>query len=226
MSLATVFQVLDSARTHLDDELGISWPDQRLLPKFQESHRELKQALVLNGIPVIHQVTAVLSVPANTTDLTTVTGYPTDMITPIWMKERQTGQDNSDFVDMTQVDFLPNIDQDIWLFWWCWIGQKITLVGSLNAEQIQLRYNKDLSVPTLVSDDIGIILGEGFLSYRTAALAAQASKDWNLMKLLNNQAELAKSQIIRLNVKQIQAMPARRRPYHRRYANQTIIQGM
>jgi hypothetical protein len=32
--------------------------------------------------------------------------------------------------------------------------------------------------------------------------------------------------VIRLNIKQIQGLPARRRPYHRRYANNTIIRSL
>ena len=50
------------------------------------------------------------------------------MILPIWMKERQLGQWNQDFVDMVEVDFLPNIDLDVYLHYWCWYQNTILLL--------------------------------------------------------------------------------------------------
>lgn len=219
-------QVLDSARSHLNDLGATIWGDPVLIPFLQEAHRELRTVVVLNGIPVINEVTAVLNVPAQTTDLSTVTGYPTDMIVPIWLKERQVGQDNSDFIDMTPRDFVPNINMDIWLFWWCWRDEKIFLVGSLNAEQVQLRYRRQLTTPVVRADSIGWLNAENFLSYRTAALACQSigeqEKHDNLMKT----ASVNLDTVVRLNVKQMQGLQARRRPYHRRYSNNTIIRGI
>jgi hypothetical protein len=174
MADALAGQVLDSARVHLNDVGKTIWPDTVLLPFLQEAHRELRVEVVLNGIPVTNEVTGVLSVPAQTTDLSSVVGYPLDMIVPIWLKERQVGDDNSDFVDMTPRDFVPNIDMDIWLVWWCWRREKIFLVGSLNAEEVQLRYRRQLTTPTTVASSVGWLNAENYLSYRTAALACQS----------------------------------------------------
>src|SRR5215831_188595 len=44
--------VLVSARTHLNDDEGIIWPDQKLFPKLREAHRMLQVALVANGVPI------------------------------------------------------------------------------------------------------------------------------------------------------------------------------
>jgi hypothetical protein len=92
MADALAGQVLDSARVHLNDVGKTIWPDSVLLPFLQEAHRELRVEVVLNGIPVTNEVTGVLSVPAQTTDLSSVVGYPLDMIVPIWLKERQVGE--------------------------------------------------------------------------------------------------------------------------------------
>src|ERR1035437_6370810 len=115
---ATAFQVLESARIHLNDEIGLIWTDNRLLPKLQEAHRELKNELLLNGIPVIYEVSVVLSVPALTTDLTTVTNYPSDLLSPIELKERSVGGQNIDFTGMSQVNFIPNSQQATTLNYW------------------------------------------------------------------------------------------------------------
>jgi len=219
-------QVLDSARVHLNDVGKTIWPDSVLLPFLQEAHRELRTVVILNGIPVINEVTAVLSVPAQTTDLSTVAGYPTDMIVPIWMKERQVGQTNTDFIDMTSRDFVPNINMDVWLFWWCWREEKIFLVGSLNAEEVQLRYRRTLATPTTISSSVGWLNAENYLSYRTAALACQSIGELEKHDKLSATAGINLDIVIRLNVKQMQGLPARRRPYHRRYSNNTIIRGI
>jgi len=215
----TSFQVLESARIHLNDEMGLLWPDNRLLPKLQEAHRELKNELILNGIPVVHEVSVVLTVPANTTDLTTVTNYPSDMLIPIWLKERQVGQQNVDFTDMLQVSFIPNTQQEVYLNYWAWIQEKIILLGALNVTQVQIRYNRDLNFPIQVNDTIGVLLGETFLSYRTSALAALSVKDYDQANALDAIAKGNLYNIIAFNVKGLQNIPGRRRPYHRRYRN-------
>lgn len=216
---ATTFQCLESARIHLNDEMGLMWPDNRLLPKFQEAHRELKNELILNGIPVVHEVSVVLTVPAGTTDLTTVTNYPSDMLIPIWLKERQVGQQNVDFTDMVQVSFIPNTQQEVYLNYWAWIEEKIMLLGAINATEVQIRYTRELTVPVEVNDTVGVLLGETFLSYRTSALAALSVKDYDQASALDSIAKDNLLNVITFNVKGLQNIPGRRRPYHRRYRN-------
>lgn len=216
---ATTFQVLESARIHLNDEMGLLWPDNRLLPKFQEAHRELKNELILNGIPVVHEVSATLTVPAGATDLTTVTNYPSDMLIPIWLKERQVGQQNVDFTDMLQVNFIPNTQQEVYLNYWAWIEEKIMLLGALNDVEVQIRYTRELTVPLEVNTTIGVLLGETFLSYRTSALAALSVKDYDQAQALDAIAKDNLLNVITFNVKGLQNIPGRRRPYHRRYRN-------
>lgn len=219
LAQATTFQALESARIHLNDEMGLNWPDNRLLPKFQEAHRELKNELILNGIPIVHEVSIILTVPAGTTDLTTVTNYPSDMLIPINLKERQVGQQNVDFTDMVQVSFIPNTQQEVYLNYWAWIEEKIILLGALNATEVQIRYTRELTVPVEVNDPIGVLLGETFLSYRTAALAALSVKDYDQATALDAIAKDNLLNVITFNVKGLQNIPGRRRPYHRRYRN-------
>lgn len=215
------YKVLDSARTHLNDENGYNWTDARLFPKLVEAHRELQAELLLAGIPVIDAVSTIITVPAapddNTqVDLSTIAGYPTNIIVPIWMKERQVGQQNVDFVDMREVDFLPSITKGAQLQYWCWIGEVILLLGAVNNTQVQLRYRAGIPIPQNVNDSIGFLMGEIFLSYRTAALAAGAIGDKELKAFLTAESKSNLDKIVRLNIKQRQNLPAKRRPYHRR----------
>lgn len=217
---AIVAQVLDSARTHLNDDEATLWNDQKLIPKLQEAYRELMSQLYLSGVPLTYATTSVLTVPADlvdghNVDMSAVSGYPTNIIEPIYMKERSVGQLNTDFVDMTEVDFLPNLQKSTELIWWCWQGQKIMLLGALNAVEVQLRYMGSLVPPTKVTDDIVVIMGELYLSYRTASLAMEAARQFDVAYKLYSVAKGHLDTIIRINVKQLQNLPANRRPYHR-----------
>jgi hypothetical protein len=213
MPVATAAQVLDSARAHLDDFQGTLWTDPRLLPMLQEAHRELQAKLLLNGLQIMNEVTPVLTVPALTTNFSLVTGYPTDLVEPIWMKERQVGQLNEDFADMQEVDFIPNVRQSTELVWWCWQEEKIIFLGATNNVEVQLRYRRYLTTPLTVNDTIGVLLGENHLSYRTASLASNSVG--RPRKDLEGAAQSNLDIVIRAAVKELQNLPAKRRPYHR-----------
>lgn len=244
--------VLESARSHLNDELGLNWPDPKLFPKLQEAHRELQSSLILAGIPTIDNTSRVIVVPAfldQDNDLNLSTGvdssgdpfimvddgfgnlvlnpsrtinFPTDIVEPIELFERPVGYLRSDFVSMTQVDFLPDFEKSTYLRYWAWNGENILLLGALNDVQVKLHYRRQLQVPVNNSDTIGVTLGESFLSYKTALLALQ-SADFNTnvktLSYLESQADKFLSKVIRTNVKQMQNNPVKRIPYHRRKAS-------
>lgn len=213
--MPTFADILNQARTHLDDDKAINWQDYRLLPKLVAAYDELKATLQLNGDQLTKEVSSIMTVNAGVTDLTTVTGYPTDLVEPIWLKERQTGGTDQDFADMTEVRFIPNVQQQTTLNFWCWRTNKVLLLGALNSVQVQLRYRRNLTDPSLISASLDVIQGEIYLSYRTAALAMNSiGKDGtNLAKT----AQMNLDMIIGLNSKKAQNLPTKRIGYHRRY---------
>src|SRR5882724_10340159 len=108
MSVALLGDVYSRARMLLNDEEKANWPDFKLVTKAVLAFEELEAELILAGIPIIHAISTIITVPPisiddNNLDLSTVSGYPTDLIIPIWLKERQIGQMNQDFVDMVEV---------------------------------------------------------------------------------------------------------------------------
>jgi hypothetical protein len=225
--IALLGTVLMQARTHLNDDEGVNWPDNKLIPKAQQAFNQMQAEFLLAGLPIVNEVSVIMTVPAMTTDdssvtLNSVTGYPTDIIMPVWMKERQIGQKNVDFIDMLEVDFIPQIDIDTMLVYWCWIGQKILLRGCLNTTQVMLRYQCLLPMPGLNTDSTQVILGELYLSYKVAALAAFSARQMDLYQALNGTAEMNLDKLVRMNVRQQQDLPAKRRPYHRGGGNQVI----
>lgn len=216
--------VLTRARTHLNDDEAANWPDYRLIPKAQQAFDELEAELQLAGIPIINSQTVVFTVPAYNInandgvalDISTLPGYPHDMIMPIWMKERWPGQQWRDFVDMVETDFTPISTTDVYLRYWTWYQGKITVMGALNDVQVMLRYQRLLPLPTVNTDSIIVPLGQLHLSYRVAALAAMSLPEQMAMgQALDATAKVNLDKIVRMNIKQQQNLPAKRRPYHR-----------
>lgn len=220
--------VFARARALLDDDEGVNWPDQKLRFKLTQAFEELQAELILAGIPIIKGVSVILTIPPMpfddvNVDMSTVAGYPTDMILPMWMKERQLGDTNQDFVDMIECDFIPNIDLDIYLHYWAWFQNTIMLRGALNPVQVQLRYQRLIPTPGVNTDSIIVPLGQLFLSYRVAALASASVGDLARKTDFTATADKNLDKIMRMNIKQLQDTPAKRRPYHRGQGRNRVL---
>ena len=224
--------VLIRARSLLNDDEGTNWPDYRLIVKAQQAFEELEAELYLAGIPIINSQNIIMTIPAysinqhngNPLDMSTLPGYPRDMIMPIWMKERQPGDQWRDFVDMVETDFTPITTTDVYLRYWSWYHGKIYLLGAMNDNEVLLRYQRFLPLPGVNTDSISVPLGQLHLSFRVASLAA-ASMPGNqqLAVTLGNRAEANLDKIVRMNIKQTQNLPAKRRPYHRGYGRNRVL---
>jgi hypothetical protein len=228
MSILQLGDVYARARSFLNDEEAANWTDYKLSKKLVHAFDELQMELVLAGIPIIQAFTAALTVPAFTTedltfDLSTIINYPTDILLPIWMKERQVGQLASDFVDMVETDFLPNIEKDIYLRYWCWYQNTILVMGALNPVQIQIRYQRFLPIPGVNTDSIVVPLGQVFLAPRIAAMVydsvGNSGKNTSLTTLANSGLD----KVVRMSIKTLQDIPAKRRPYHRGYDRNDVL---
>jgi hypothetical protein len=228
LAVAFLSDVFSRARTLLNDDDAANWPDYRLYTKVVTAFEELEAELIVAGIPIIHTISSIITVPPvtiddNNLDLSTVTGYPTDMIIPIWLKERQIGQMNSDFVDMVECDFIPNIALDIYLHYWSWQKNTIFLRGALNSIQVEIRYQRYLPIPRLNTDSLIVPLGQLFIVNRVAALAYQSLGNREMWQDLSTAADVNLARIIDMNVKELQDLPAKRRPYHRGYGRNRVL---
>jgi hypothetical protein len=224
--------VLYRARTHLNDDDGSNWPDPRLIPKAQQAFEELEAELLLAGIPIINSQNAIFTVPAYDInvaggvplDLSTLPGYPRDMILPIIMKERAPWEQWRDFIDMIETDFAPITSTDLRLRYWTWYQGKIVVMGCMRDREVLLRYQRFLPVPGLNTDSIIVPLGQLHLAYRTAAIAAASQPAMQQLAVaLDQRAQFNLDKIVRMNIKQIQNLPTKRRPYHRGYGRNRVL---
>lgn len=225
---ATAKTALQLAKTHLNDEYGRNWTDPKLFPKLQAAYAEMMGELTTNGVPIINNVSTIMTVIANTVDDNNVDlsnpasisagTYPTNMLEPIWMKERALGQANQDFVDMLKVDYIPQVSlSDTQLIWWSWMNGVIMLRGCTTPVQVQLRYRQQLQPPKKYTDLLVVTNAETFLGAETAYLAMASLPDGNrtIITALKSLAERNLENVIAEAVKGLQNLPAKRRPYHR-----------
>ena len=165
----TAFVALQSARTYLNDINGVTWTDSVLMPILQEAHRELVQELDLNGVGVLKQQTSPILVPAGSLDLGN--NQPYNILEPISMLERDPGEDPEFFINMVQVNFLPEVDPSQDLGYWSFNQQVIAFVGATQDKEVILRFKGWIPTPGLTTDQIGVISGARFLGARIAAIA-------------------------------------------------------
>jgi hypothetical protein len=215
MALASV--ALDSARTYLNDVNSQIWTDTVLLPYLKEAHRDMLLVLWLNGLPVIKEKSSTINVTALATTLT----LPSDLIEPIWLKERSQGSSDQ-WIEMTETEFEPDRNKETTLNYWTWREEVIAFVGATTNREVLLRYWKSLAAVTTASSALGFILAEAFLGPQTAGYAAGSVGNLTLAGELlfvqSQQVGVAGSKldmIVRANVKGQQNLPARRIPYRR-----------
>jgi len=220
-------EALKIARTHLNDEHGSLWPDWKIMPKLRAAYREMMNEFERNNIPVVNNVSTIMTVVANTVDDNSIDmstpanitagTFPTDMLEPIWMKERAIGQMNADFVDMTKVDFIPNIPLGNELVWWSWIGSTIMLRGAFVPTQVQLRYKRVLTPPNAAGDSLTVPLAETYLGAETAylCLASLPNSSQTQMEAIKALGERNLDNLLADAIQGLQTLPAKRRPYHR-----------
>ena len=223
--MATVAETLDSARTLLGDQGAIDWQDNDILTKYQLAHRELQLKLYRAGVPLTKKSSQILTVPANTSDLSIIANYPTDLIQPISLVERLPGQSVDSFVSMFPTDMVPIRSAQNRLLDWCWLEQKIQTVGATGIVEILIRYRSFKPVPTKNTDDNGILLGETFLACRVAALCMEQSPNLlNLAQIHNTEAISHLDDIIAINVNLTkQMLSTRRLGYHRNRTRSALV---
>lgn len=210
MAVASV--ALDIARgSYLNDFHKRIWPDNILMPKLQEAHRDLQLELHNNGIPTLKEMSSTpIVVLAGATTVT----LPTDLIEPIDLEERASGS-SEDWIDMYERNFEPDIEPSTILIYWTWREDQIQLVGATTDREVRIYYYKGLTIPTDENSALGFIRAEDYLGPKTAAYAAMSVGNDTLAGICSDKAEQRLGRIIQVNVKGMQNLPVRRIPYRR-----------
>jgi hypothetical protein len=171
----TVTSINNEARALLNDQGINKYTDTILLPYDKKAYDELQHEMFISKLATLKEVAAILvNVPAVTTVLNGVAGFPTDLYVPVDLSERAGGSVvGTEFAPMEEREWDPDIDLDTAFRYWVWREEEIKVPGATSARDIRLTYMKFL---TQIVDSTSTITVDGantFLSARVASLAAR-----------------------------------------------------
>jgi len=164
-------QVLVTARTYLNDDNATQFPDQVLIPKIQEAHRELQEELWVVGSPIVRGQTLV----AYATPTQVLGAMPQDFLCPTALFENTAGAtvSTAGWQPMTEAFYIPlGTVLGPTLGWWVWQQEVITVAGATASRAVVVQYRRQITIPVLSTDLIGILFGESYLAARAAAICA------------------------------------------------------
>lgn len=212
--------IMDRAAALNNDPAKTAYTYTKQLPFLNSALQELQEEFELNDIPVTRDIDTVLTIPANTGEISfsSTPSLPSDLVEPKLLWERPSGIDP--YVPMSRVDYLPQqlagveIPQFIW---YVWEDQKIRVLPASQDNDIKINYTKFLFGQlsnTSGTDTISVINSRGFLEYRTGALIASLlAENPTRAQELNSAAGIALQRIEGIGTKGRQAINIRRRPF-------------
>jgi len=216
MAAYTAATVMLRSGAYLNDPANITFTYVILLPYLRMAMDDLQSVMVENGISFLDTKTAVLALSAVTSvGITSASNpaLPTDLLLPISLEERPTSS-GALFSPMYERETLPERPQGLYLGDWTWEEDGIKLIGSIQATDVKIIYQKELTAITASGDSIPILGAKHFLATKTAAYAARyVGNNSERADSLDMIAEREVQRFLRGRVKEAQDYPTRRLPY-------------
>ena len=226
----TAGNVMDTAASLLNDTAKSNYTYTVQIPYLNIALRELEENFQLNSLPVTDESSAVIEVPAGTTEI----GYPptvpvpdtpylpANLVRPKLVWERNNGVGS--YTPVNPTDVLEQLDPNIELSYFThykWTGRSIKVLPSNADKEVKILYVRGLFTPITSitgTDAIAVVSGESFLGYRTAALVAKfVAEDEQRSIELNGFAGLALDRVEGINIKGGQSIMVRRQPFRAAY---------
>lgn len=203
------------------------------IPYLNIALHELQEYFELNNIPATDQLSAVIQVDADVTEIAfNAAGtaadpkLPDDLIEPLRLWERPRG--SNPFIPMTRVDSLPQnmVGVEISQFQiYVWEANEIRFFGASQNNDIKMEYTRKLFIDAVNENSlINIVNGQTFLEYRTASLCAEfIGENKTRADDLNVFAGLGIDRATGITTKGRQATVTRRRPFRSGYRRRTFV---
>lgn len=201
-------EIMDEAAALMNDSGKLTWGYSQLLPYLQRAYRTLELHLFLNGVRSLKEVSSVIAVNANATELI----LPQDLVQPISMAERAQGSID-EYFPVVESDWDSRFESDAIRFW-VWREESIKINSPKLAREVLLRYRKGLSAIQGENSNISILLSKPYLSAKTAANAAGfGASNMERAGVLNGEANDCLNMLINAEIRNQQGNKYRRKPY-------------
>lgn len=211
-----VSSILDSTASLLNDTAKVTYTYVKTLPYFRIVYELAQNRLILAGHPTLAEISAVLSVPAGTTEVLALDGGVArdTVVYPVSVFERSVGGTDDDWEEMDRFEWDDNRTASDTLNNWAWREGVIKLNAATTNREIKVRYQR---VFATIIDETSVIEHPNFASFlrhaTPAYIAEFVMKDLQRAASLNALSEKAMEIAISTAVKNLQYLPARRRHY-------------
>lgn len=204
-----VKDVLDETSGLLNDTGRSLYSYAAMLPYFKKAWLELQNKLILNGMPYPLKIASPVTIAAAATTYGTV---PTDMVTPIKMREASVG--GTDWIPMRKTVWEPDDPQGASLGVWDFRNGSILFRGATQARQVKLYYNATLTTIVDETTTIPLDYARSVLAARVGALCAEfIGEDRERAASLNADFMANLDLAIDVGIQERQNLPKRRLPW-------------
>lgn len=162
-------EVMDQAASFLNDTALDVYTYTTMLPYLKRANEDLEKKLIVYGTSEQRTKSAAIPVLA---DATTIT-LPSDFLLPLDLKERNVGETEDQWVDMTLLDWEPDATHTTYIEFWAFRNNAIYIKPPIVAKEVKLYYERALGVIIGSSSVIDFSLTKGYLAARTAELCAR-----------------------------------------------------
>lgn len=205
-------EVAEEARSvHLNEGTVSLFTDVRLFPIVRKCYEDAQMRCAREGVPVLSEVSGIVPYAANGLFVTS----PTDLLLPKMLGARPVGS-TSAFVPMHEELWEPEALAQPSLTHWTWREETIYVLPSTAAQEVKIRYTKNLPVLTSSASNLLIANLKSYLAAKVAAVV------WvNIMEnheqggIVNGHAEELWDDFISNHTKKKQNTPVRRRSFRR-----------
>lgn len=201
------------------------------LPFFNLALDELQELFELNDIPVTHETSASILIPAGIRRLgfDTTPALPSDLIEIQQLWESFAGLNQ--WCPMTPKEFIPHYLQDntqiSQFLIWAWKGGRIELIPANGPNDLKIDYiGKIFNTPILIKDinvNLPFINVKTYLEYKTAALCAMfIAENESRAIALDSLTGTALGRALGVPIKGQQSIITRRRPFRASYKHRGV----
>lgn len=204
--------VCDRARIFLNDSNATLFTNTTLLPYLKAANDELSDKLVTNGLPVQKVVASTLTFVAGSTEFTPL---PNDLIVPVALYARETGQSgDSNFLLVKRSTWPQLQDPTSSIGPWDWREQRVRFVASTISYDLKLEYERTLTAISGVNSVVEVTGAINYLASKTAELAARfIGQNAALADQIKEEVKVHQRDLMNIGVQNAQGLRARRKPF-------------
>lgn len=168
-------EIMDESAALLNDTAKSLFTYAAQLPYLKRANEFLENLLIANGVAIQRQTSAVLTVVSSTTniDLSVNVAYPSDMLLPIRLLERDGGATSQDFGPMIETEWEPELRPTASIQFWTFRNNKIYTPGVTSTRDVKIDYWRQLTTITSSSSPEEVTGSKVYLAAKTAELCAR-----------------------------------------------------